>query len=493
MKHLSALLPKEQYELVTGSTEAMVTGLALDSRQVVEGGLFAAIPGTNVDGHQYIRDAVNRGASVIIYSDENAGIPDGIHAVKVANPAWTLAMVAHNFYDRPSDELEVVGVTGTNGKTSACSFLHQLFTWLGYQTGLIATTQIKMGYKVQKPTHTTPNPIVLAQLLRQMADSRITHVFMEVSSHALVQERVTGINFRGGVFTNITHEHLDYHGSFQAYIKAKQRLFKLLPSDAFALTNKDDKRGLVMTQESQAKVRTYALQSMADYQGKVVEHDMNGMQLQVMEQPIYTPIIGAFNASNILLTYAVSQELGVPEEKALKGLSLLNSPAGRLEILQGKNKLTGIVDYAHSPDALMHVLATIQEANKHGGRIVAVIGCGGDRDTAKRPEMIRIALTYATQIIITSDNPRTEDPAAIAKDMKKGAKAEDQERLLTILDREEAIRTAVKLASEGDIILVAGKGHEKFQEVQGAYFPFDDKAVLAPLLNAEQNESKPIS
>ena len=489
MKPLSAILPPEAPAPASG--DPMITGVALDSRHVAEGGLFAAIAGSAQDGHDYIADAVSRGAQVILYQHAEVALPAAVTGIQVQNPARVLALLAHNFYDRPSEELAVTGVTGTNGKTSACSFLYQLFTRLGYRTGLIATTGVHIDQEAVQTNHTTPDAITLAQLLRRMVDSKVTHVFMEVSSHALVQERVTGIAFRGAAFTNITHEHLDYHGTFQAYIEAKQRLFRMLPGDAFALTNRDDKRGLIMTQDTQARLRTYGLQGMADYQAQVGEHDMNGMALRLGSQTVYTTVIGTFNAYNLLLAYGIGRELGLSEPEALTGLSLIKPPKGRMQLLHGANGITGIVDYAHSADALMHALQTIQAANKHEGQVLVVMGCGGDRDTAKRPEMLRTALSYAHQVVITADNPRSEDPAAIARDMEAGASEEQMSRVLTILDRKQAIRTATMLAGKGAIILVAGKGHECHQEVNGVYYPFDDQAVLAQSLSIEHHQINP--
>jgi UDP-N-acetylmuramoyl-L-alanyl-D-glutamate--2,6-diaminopimelate ligase len=490
MKPLSAILPPEA-SVPASNGDSVITGLALDSRNVVEGGLFAAIAGNARDGHSYIADAVRRGAQVILYQHAETALPAEVTGIRVEDPARILALIAHNFYDRPSEELAVIGITGTNGKTSACSFLYQLFTQLGYRTGLIATTGIFIDQEEVQTNHTTPDAITLAQLLRRMADSKVTHVFMEVSSHALVQERVTGITFRGAAFTNITHEHLDYHGTFQAYIKAKQRLFRMLPSDAFALTNRDDRRGLVMTQDTRAHLRTYGLQGIADYQAQVGEHDMNGMALRLGSQTVYTTVIGTFNAYNLLLAYGIGRELGLSEPEALTGLSLIKPPKGRMQLLHGANDVTGIVDYAHSADALMQALQTIQAANKHAGQVLVVLGCGGDRDTAKRPEMLRTALSYAHQVIITADNPRSEDPAAIAKDMEAGASEEQLSRVLTILDREQAIKTATRLAGKGAIILVAGKGHECHQEIDGVSYPFSDQAVLAQSLNIERHQINP--
>lgn len=487
MKSLSTILPACANSLHGGPADTPVTGLNLDSRNVEKGGLFAAIPGYQLDGHAYIPDAVERGANVVLYSDPETPIPKGVVGVQVADPAAAVAKMAHNFYDRPSEELEVVGVTGTNGKTSACSFLYQLFHNAGSKTGLIATTRIVIDQEEQTPTHTTPDPITIARLLREMADKKVTHVFIETSSHALVQKRVAGISFRGGVFTNITHEHLDYHGTFQAYIEAKQELFRLLPKDGFALTNKDDRRGLIMVQDTAAVVKTYALHSMADYQARLIEQDMNGMQIRIQDQPVYNKLIGAFNAYNVLLAYAVGCELGLPNQTLLQGLSLLKSPAGRMELLHGKNGITGIIDYAHSPAALNHVLQTLSNANKHGGSLIVLIGCGGDRDKAKRPEMLRISLEHADRVVITSDNPRSEDPEDIAQEMRNGANDEDQHRFLTILDRETAIQTAAQLAKKDDVILVAGKGHEPHQEVNGNFIPFDDKAILTKAIEAESH------
>lgn len=490
MKPLSTILPA-QVPLPEDSPDPVINGLAMDSREAVEGGLFAAIPGTYQDGHDYIDAAIAKGVRAVLCQEHPGKLPPGVTGIQVDNPAHILGLVAHNYYDRPSEEMAVVGVTGTNGKTSATAFTHQLLTGLGYRAGLIATTGIFIGQTAEPATHTTPDAITLARLLRRMADNKVTHVFMEVSSHALVQERVTGIRFTGAAFTNLTHEHLDYHGTFQAYLQAKQRLFRMLSPDAFALTNKDDKHGLIMTQDTSARVRTYSLKALADYRARVLEHDMNGMQLQLNDQPLYTPVIGTFNAYNLTLAYGIAAELGFTDQVVLKSLSLITPPKGRMELLHGENGITGIVDYAHSPDALKHVLQTIQHANKHQGQVLVVFGCGGDRDTAKRPQMMRVALQFAHQVIVTTDNPRTEDQAVIAEAIKAGAAEEEQDRILTIPDREQAIKTATKLASKGAIVLIAGKGHEAYQEINGKRYPFDDRTVLSKSLGTTFSTNKP--
>ena len=489
MKRLEEILKFVNYRLIQGSFDKTVPSVTFDSREVEEGGLFTAIPGTRVNGHDFIPQVIEVGVQTIVCEQVPDHLPESVTLIQVDNAAEALAIIAHNFYDRPSDELALVGITGTNGKTTTASLLYNLYLNSGYRSGLLSTIDIRIGKERQSTSHTTPDAVRICRTLREMADKKVTHVFMEVSSHALVQDRVTGLNFTGGIFTNISHEHLDYHKTFDDYVKAKKRLFDMLPKDAFALVNADDKRGMVMLQNTKARKKTFALKKMADYKGKILENDFTGMRLQLNENEVYSPINGRFNAYNILATYAAAVELAMPETNILKGISLLKPAQGRMEMVQNKQGITGIVDYAHSPDALENILSTIKEANKHGGQIFTVVGCGGDRDKEKRPEMARIAITYSDKVILTSDNPRTENPEAIIQEMETGVSAEEKFKALAITDREQAIKTAASLAQKGDIILVAGKGHEKYQIVNGEKRPFDDKQLLAAYLNIEKETS----
>lgn len=482
---LNAILAGLNYNLVQGQLEAEVAAIAFDSREVGPNGLFIAVPGTQVNGHDFIPQAVEKGASVIIGETIPDNLQEDITAIQVENSAQALALVTHNFYDRPSEELTLVGITGTNGKTTTATLLHNLYQELGFPSGLISTNGVKIGNQDRPATHTTPDPVQICQYLREMVNRKVRYVFMEVSSHALEQERVAGLSFAGGVFTNISHEHLDYHLTFDNYIKAKKRLFDSLPKDAFALVNLDDKQCQVMLQNTQSQQRTFGLKRMADYKGKILENDLTGMRLELNGHEVYSPITGRFNAYNLVAVYGVALELDTPENDVLRGISSLKPVEGRLEMLKNEQGVTGIVDYAHSPDALSNILNTIKEANQHGGNLYTVIGCGGDRDKDKRPQMAKIALNYSDKVIITSDNPRFEDPDAIIKEMETGIPENEQYRSLAIINRKEAIKTAVTLAQKGDIILVAGKGHEKYQEVEGQRWDFDDKAILNQLLNPE--------
>lgn len=490
MKKLADILQGLDYRLLQGTEAAEVPSMTFDSRKVEKGGLFVAVRGTQVDGHQYIEDAISQGAQIIVAENLPNAFKSNITYVQVNNTAQSLGWMAHHFYAEPSDQLSLVGITGTNGKTTVASLLYQLFRKLGKKTGLISTIDTRINDRVTEATHTTPDAIQINELLEQMVKEGVTYVFMEVSSHALVQERVAGINLKGGIFTNISHEHLDYHKTFDNYIKAKKRLFDMLPENAFALINKDDKQGQVMLQNTKAQPRTYALKSMADYKGKIVESDFNGMSMQINDRDFYARLTGHFNAYNLVAAYGAAKELGIAPEDILKSLSIIQPAQGRFELVKNDKGITGIVDYAHSPDALENVLKTIQSINQHKGRLFTVIGCGGNRDKEKRPDMARLAAKHSDQVILTSDNPRYEDPETIIKDMEKGIDEDSKFKILNIPDRKEAIKTASKLAGKGDIILVAGKGHEKFQEVQGQKKPFDDWQLLNEFLSTPQAKQK---
>ena len=414
-------------------------------------------------------------------------MPDQLHPavtyIRVENSAYSLALAAANFYDHPSHKLKLVGVTGTNGKTTIATLLHQLFTDNGFKVGLLSTIENKIGQRILAATHTTPDPLSLSKLLNEMLDEGCDYAFMEVSSHAIDQFRVAGLRFAGGIFSNLTHDHLDYHGSFQAYRDTKKSFFDWLPSTAFALTNLDDKNGRFMVQNTKAKIYSYSLQYESDYRAKVLENTFEGLLLLINGEEVSTRLAGSFNAYNLLAIFGTARQLGLSELETLAGLSLLKSASGRFDLVYHPSGITGIVDYAHTPDALLNVLKTIDQVRTHNEQLITVAGAGGDRDTSKRPEMARIAATFSTKLLLTSDNPRTENPEKIIADMRKGVEPAHFNRVLAITDRKEAIRTAVALANKGDIILVAGKGHEKYQEINKVKYPFDDLEVLKEALN----------
>ncbi len=485
---LRQLLHNVQVLDTSGDFDPEVGAIRFDSRQVQPGDVFVAVRGVQVDGHQFIDLAIEKGAAVIV---ANAGSSHSVfripYSVFVKDSAEALGIMAANYYNNPSNELQLVGVTGTNGKTTTVTLLHQLFSRLGYRCGLIGTVENRIGDAVIPSTHTTPDAVRLQALLREMADAGCSYVFMEVSSHAVHQRRIAGAVFAGAAFTNLTHDHLDYHGSFAGYRDAKKKFFDVLPANAFALTNVDDRNGEFLLQNTAAAKYTYGLKKPADYKTKVLENSLNGLYLQLDGEAIHARLIGEFNAYNLTATYAVAQLLGKftkPQRfsklEILTALSDLRGAEGRFESVAHPTKPSciGIVDYAHTPDALEKVLETIQKLKKKTSRVVTVVGCGGDRDKAKRPLMAHAAARWSDQVILTSDNPRTEEPAQILREMEAGLQADDLRKSLTIENREQAIKTAVRLAQAGDIVLVAGKGHEKYQDIQGVKHPFDDKEVL---------------
>ena len=478
MKLLKDILYKAGIENVLGSTSVGVSSVCFDSRLVETNSLFVAVTGTQVDGHDFIELAIEKGATSIVCESIPLKLHENVTYVEVKDSSKALGIIAANYYDNPSSELKLVGITGTNGKTTTATLLYNLFTALGYKTGLLSTVVNKIGLQDIAATHTTPDAIQLNKLLREMVSQGCEYCFMEVSSHAIHQNRVQSIEFVGGVFTNITHDHLDYHKTFDEYIKAKKMFFDNLNPTAFALVNKDDKHGLVMLQNTQAKKYTYALKSMADYTCKVVENDFNGMLLNISGNEVWTKLIGGFNAYNMLAIYSVADLLGMDKLKTLTAISDLSSVDGRFQYIKSSNNIAGIVDYAHTPDALKNVLKTINEIRTGNENVITVVGCGGDRDKLKRPIMASIACENSNKVILTSDNPRSEDPEEILADMKKGVEAVHFKKVLSITNREEAIKTACSLANDGDIILVAGKGHEKYQEIKGVKYPFDDLNVL---------------
>ena len=460
-----------------------IASLAFDSREVETRSVFIAIKGTQTDGHVYIEKAIEKGAVAIVCEQ----LPDTLHEkityVQVKDPAEALGIMAANFYGNPSEKLVLVGVTGTNGKTTCVTLLFQLYRELGYNTGLLSTVQNKINDETIPATHTTPDAIQLNALMAQMVAKGCTHCFMEVSSHAIMQQRVAGLVFRGALFTNLTHEHLDYHKTFDGYIKAKKMLFDGLPSTAFALVNTDDKRGAVMLQNTKASPYTYALKSVADFKGKILSNTLQGLELDLNSQNVWFKLIGSFNAYNLLAVYGVASILGENESEVLQLLSNLDPAPGRFEQVLTDTGITAIVDYAHTPDALENVLGTIKSFRTGNEQVITVVGCGGNRDKEKRPKMAQIACDLSDKVILTSDNPRDEEPTTIIEDMQKGVSPVNYKKTLVVVDRKEAIKTASSLAEVNDIILVAGKGHEAYQEIKGKKMPFDDRLILSEMLN----------
>jgi UDP-N-acetylmuramoyl-L-alanyl-D-glutamate--2,6-diaminopimelate ligase len=478
MKLLKEILYKTNIEQVAGSTSVNISDIAFDSRKVSEWSLFVAVRGVVSDGHDFISTAIEKGAIAIVCEDMPVNIIPTITYVKVKDSSHALAIVCNNFYDDPSSKLKLIGVTGTNGKTTSVTLLHSLFTQLGFKCGMISTVKNLIGEITIPSTHTTPDPLQLNQLLSTMVEENCNFCFMEVSSHAVVQKRIDGLTFFGGVFTNITRDHLDYHKTFDEYIKAKKGFFDRLPENSFALINADDRNSQIMVQNTKASVRTFAQKNVADFKVKILENNFSGLLLNIEGNDVLCSLIGSFNASNLLGAYAVAMLCNQDKLNVLTALSNLQPPAGRFECLQSENNITGIVDYAHTPDALENVLNTINNIRTGNESIITIIGCGGDRDAGKRPQMAQIACELSNKVILTSDNPRSENPEAIIKDMQAGVPPQYYRKSLAISDRREAIRTAVALAQPGDIILLAGKGHEKYQEINGVKHPFDDKEIL---------------
>lgn len=476
---LQEILYKTKIQSVHGSTAIDVTAISLDSRKVQPGGAFVAVSGTTSDGHEFIDKAVENGATVIICEKLPLHLQSGITYIEVAHSTAAAGIMAHNFYGTPSLKFKLVGVTGTNGKTTIATLLYNLFIALGYQCGLISTVQNLIGEKVVAATHTTPDPVSLNQLLSEMAAAGCSHVFMEVSSHAIHQQRIAGLEFAEGVFSNITHDHLDYHKDFNEYIRVKKMFFDGLPKSAFAITNIDDRRGMIMVQNTAATIKTYSLKAVSDFKGKILENSMLGLQLDVDGKEVHFRLIGEFNAYNLLAVYAAAVCLGENKEEVLKQLSFLKGATGRFDyVISPKEKIIGIVDYAHTPDALLNVLATIKKLKKGFEQVITVVGCGGNRDKTKRPVMAEVACEYSDKIILTSDNPRYEDPLDIIRDMEAGVLPAAKRKCISIADRKEAIKTALSFANQEDIVLVAGKGHENYQEVNGVKNHFDDKEVM---------------
>ena len=463
----------------TGNPE--VRSLCFDSRKVGQGSCFVAQVGVQVDGHDYIGKAVEQGAVAVVCQHLPKKVADGVAYVVVENSDVALGMMADNYYGHPSSQLRLIGITGTNGKTTTVTLLHRLFRQQGMHVGLLSTIVNKIDETEVQATHTTPDALQLNSLLRQMVDAGCQYAFMEVSSHALVQNRVAGLTFAGGIFSNITHDHLDFHKTFANYIAAKKSFFDQLPAEAFALTNCDDRNGMVMVQNTRAKVYTYSLERMADYRCRVLDDSFMGLQLEMNGKEVFSRLVGRFNAYNLTAIYATAVLCGISESDALRQLSTFSAAEGRFQYVMGRD-IVAIVDYAHTPDALQNVLATINDIRRQGQMLYTVVGCGGDRDKSKRPEMAQIACTMSDRLILTSDNPRTESPDAILDDMEAGLTDEQRGTVLRIPDRRSAIKTAVLMAHENDIILVAGKGHEKYQDIMGVKHHFDDVEELEKLL-----------
>ncbi|HEY0610875.1 MAG TPA: UDP-N-acetylmuramoyl-L-alanyl-D-glutamate--2,6-diaminopimelate ligase, partial [Chitinophaga sp.] len=460
-----------------------VNELRIDSRAVRPGDAFIAIKGVHTDGHAFIAKAIEQGAAAVICETLPETLQEQVCYVLVNDSTNACGIMADNFYKHPSRHLQLVGVTGTNGKTTIATLLFRLFTQLGYRCGLLSTVQNQIGDTVIPATHTTPDAISLNALLAKMVEEGCQYAFMEVSSHAVHQQRIAGLKFAGGLFSNITHDHLDYHKTFDEYIRVKKSFFDGLPNTAFALTNIDDKRGNVMLQNTKARKAAYSLRSMADFKGKILENNLTGLIMQIGEQEVHFRLIGEFNAYNLLAVYGAAVLLGQDKHTVLQALSNLQGAEGRFDyILSAKGKVMGIIDYAHTPDALLNVLATIKNLRKGNEQVITVVGCGGDRDRAKRPVMAQVATEHSDKVILTSDNPRSEEPEAIIREMEAGVPVHQKKKVLSITDRKEAIKTALSLANPEDIILVAGKGHEKYQEIKGVKHPFDDKLVLQEMM-----------
>jgi UDP-N-acetylmuramoyl-L-alanyl-D-glutamate--2,6-diaminopimelate ligase len=480
------LLKNLKTQSIHGDLETQINQIQFDSRKIEKNDVYVALKGTIADGHQFIKQAIQDGAKAIVCEKLPVYLESHIVYIQVENAAQALGILAANFYGNPSKKLKLVGVTGTNGKTTVVTILYKLFKKLGYNVGLISTIHNKIKTRIYPSTHTTPNPVELNRLLAEMVKKRCTHVFMEVSSHAVVQKRIEGIHFKGAVFMNISHDHLDYHGTFAEYIRAKKGFFDMLPTTAFALVNQDDRRGLVMLQNCMAKHVTFSMKSMSDYKVRIMDSSFEGMQLQIEEKQngkingkeTWTKLIGNFNAYNLLAVYGVAMLLEEDEDEILTELSNIKGVSGRFQRYTSSLGVHTIVDYAHTPDALENILKTITEIKKPHQHLITVVGCGGDRDKTKRPEMAQLAANYSDWSIFTSDNPRTEEPEAILKDMLEGIKEVAPSKYQTIISRKEAIERACSIAQKDDIILVAGKGHETYQEINGERFDFDDRIVL---------------
>ncbi len=481
MKTISDILHNIDILEIKGNTNQHVLGISFDSRKVSNNFVFIAVRGVNSDGHDFIETAILNGATSVVCEEMPVNILTNICYMQVENTSRALGIISSNFFDNPSSKLKIIGVTGTNGKTTIVTLLHSLFMSLGYPSGMLSTIVNKIENTKVAATHTTPDPVSINRLLNDMVIAGCEFAFMEVSSHAIVQNRIAGLNFSGGIFTNITHDHLDYHKTFKEYIKAKKKFFDELTDHAFALVNSDDRNAQVMVQNTKAAIYTYGLKNMADFKGVILENELEGVKIKINNHELFSLLIGEFNAYNLLAVYGTSVLLGLDEEEVLIALSTLKGADGRFEILRAKNGITGIIDYAHTPDALKNVLQTIQKLRKGNEQVITVVGAGGDRDKKKRPLMASVAAKYSDRLILTSDNPRSENPENILKDMMDGLDVIEKKNALIISNRKEAIKTAWQFASNNDIILIAGKGHEKYQEIKGVRYPFDDKEILIKL------------
>ncbi len=483
MTLLKDILYRVGLEQVVGSTAVDIRNVAFDSRKVALNDLFIAIKGAVVDGHKYIKQACDQGAVAIVCEELPDLIVNGITYVQVRDSSEALAYIADNFFEQPSKELVLVGVTGTNGKTTVATLLHQLYVKMGYAVGLLSTVENKIGNTVLPATHTTPDSLTINSLMRQMVAAGLTHCFMEVSSHGIDQNRTLGLDFDGGIFTNLTHDHLDYHKDFKTYRNVKKRFFDGLKSQAFALTNQDDKNGAFMLQNTKARVQTYAQKSLADFKVQVLEQQISGQLLKIDGQEVWVKLIGGFNAYNLMAIYACATLLEADRLSVLQHISTLESVSGRFQYYVSPKGVTAIVDYAHTPDALENVLGTIADLRTGNETLITVVGCGGDRDTTKRPKMAAVATHWSNKVIFTSDNPRSEAPEAIITQMEAGVPAHEFKKFVSIVDRRQAIKTAVQMAEAGDLILIAGKGHETYQEIAGVRHDFDDYKIATEFLN----------
>ena len=482
MKRLKDILYRVSIEAVHGTTDVAIAKIEFDSRKVESNTAFVAIKGTLSDGHDYIEKAIALGANVIVCEHFPETIVQGITYVQVNDTNEALAYLSANFYDNPSEKIKLVGVTGTNGKTTIASLLYQLFKKAGYKVGLLSTVKIMVDTEEFKATHTTPDSLTLNYYLDQMVQEGCEFCFMEVSSHGIHQKRTAALQFAGGIFTNLSHDHLDYHNTFAEYRDVKKAFFDYLPKSAFAITNSDDKNGAIMLQNTKAKKITYALKSYSDYKAQILENQLSGLLLKINDNEVWVKLIGSFNAYNLLAIYAVAVELGIEQFEALRLLSELESVSGRFQFIVSDSKITAIVDYAHTPDALENVLQTIENIRTKNEQLITVVGCGGDRDKTKRPVMANIASTLSDKAIFTSDNPRTENPEIIIQEMEQGVEPQNFKKTISILDRKQAIKTACQLANPNDIILIAGKGHETYQEINGVKYDFDDLQIVTELL-----------
>ena len=482
MSQFKDILYKVAIESVHGSTDLTIEKIEFDSRKVSYNDVFVAIKGTLSDGHQFIDKAISLGASVIVCEVLPTTLSENCTYVKVQNSNQALAFLSANYYDNPSEKLKLVGITGTNGKTTIASLLYQMFKKAGYKVGLLSTVKIMVDEVEYKATHTTPDSLTINKYLDEMVAVGCEFCFMEVSSHGIHQKRTESLHFEGGVFTNLSHDHLDYHETFAEYRDVKKSFFDGLPKSAFAITNVDDKNGEVMFQNTAARKKTYALKTYADFKAHILENQLTGLVLKINNEEVWTKLIGSFNAYNILAIYGVALELGIESTEALRLLSELESVSGRFQFVVSANKITAIVDYAHTPDALENVLKTIENIRTKNEQLFTIVGCGGDRDKTKRPIMANIAASFSDKAIFTSDNPRTENPQTIIDEMEAGVEAQNYKKTVAILDRKQAIKTACQMANSGDIILIAGKGHETYQEINGVRQDFDDMQIVQEIL-----------